>query len=104
MELAGRVGDAFAERIRSLEAGSLGPNAVRSYETLGREREEEPCHVRTPFMAAETPRRVVPLRSTVRSVSPEREVQGAQFPDLSWVAASACGVLRGGRWGVGLPY
>ncbi len=49
MELAGRVGDAFAERIRSLEAGSLGPNAVRSYETLGREREEEPCHVRTPF-------------------------------------------------------
>ena len=23
--------------------------AVRSYETLGREREEEPCHVRTPF-------------------------------------------------------
>src|SRR6187551_652415 len=49
MEVAGRVGDAFAERIRSLEAGSLGPNAVRSYETLGREREEEPCHVRTPF-------------------------------------------------------
>jgi dGTPase len=49
MELAGRVGDAFAERIRSLEERSLGPNAVRSYETLGREREEEPCHVRTPF-------------------------------------------------------
>jgi dGTPase len=49
MELAGRVGDTFAERIRSLEEGSLGPNAVRSYETLGREREEEPCHVRTPF-------------------------------------------------------
>jgi dGTPase len=49
MELAGRVGDAFAERIRSLEERSLGPMAVRSYETLGREREEEPCHVRTPF-------------------------------------------------------
>jgi dGTPase len=49
MELAGRVGDAFAERIRSLEERSLGPSAVRSYETLGRAREEEPCHVRTPF-------------------------------------------------------
>src|SRR6476646_1533924 len=49
MELAGRVGDAFAERIRSLEERSLGPNAVRSYETLGREREEEPCQLRTPF-------------------------------------------------------
>ena len=49
MELAGRVGDAFAERIRSLEERSLGPSAVRSYETLGREREEEPCQVRTPF-------------------------------------------------------
>jgi len=31
MELAGRVGDAFAERIRSLEERSLGPMAVRSY-------------------------------------------------------------------------
>src|SRR6187401_31393 len=49
MELAGRVGDAFAERIRSLEERSLGPMAVRSYETLGREREEEPCELRTPF-------------------------------------------------------
>src|SRR6187551_268661 len=49
MEVAGRVGDAFAERIRSLEERSLGPMTVRSYETLGREREEEPCHVRTPF-------------------------------------------------------
>src|SRR6187431_1126178 len=49
MEVAGRVGDAFAERIRLLEERSLGSNAVRSYETLGREREEEPCHVRTPF-------------------------------------------------------
>ena len=49
MEVAGRVGDAFAERIRLLEERSLGPNAVRSYETLGRERPEEPCRVRTPF-------------------------------------------------------
>jgi dGTPase len=49
MEVAGRVGDAFADRIRLLEERSLGPNAVRSYETLGRAREEEPCHVRTPF-------------------------------------------------------
>ena len=49
MEVAGRVADRFAERIRSLEETSLGPSAVRSYETLGRERPEDPCRVRTPF-------------------------------------------------------
>ena len=49
MELAGRVGDTFAERIRALEETTLSPLAVRSYETLGRDLEEEPCEVRTPF-------------------------------------------------------
>jgi dGTPase len=49
MEVAGRIGDAFARRIRALEEASLSPLAVRSYETRGRDREEEPCRVRTPF-------------------------------------------------------
>ena len=49
MEVAGRVADTFAERVRSLEEAMLSPHAVRSYETGGREREEEPCAVRTPF-------------------------------------------------------
>ena len=49
MEVAGRVADTFAERVRALEESTLSPRAVRSYETLGRELEEEPCRVRTPF-------------------------------------------------------
>ena len=49
MELAGRVTRTFAERVRALEEVALSPLAVRSYETRGREREEEPCSVRTPF-------------------------------------------------------
>ena len=49
MELAGRVGDTFAERVRALEKTTLSPLAVSSYETRGRAREEEPCGVRTPF-------------------------------------------------------
>ena len=49
MELAGRIADSFAERIRALEDVTLSAHAVRSYETRGREREEEPCGVRTPF-------------------------------------------------------
>jgi dGTPase len=48
-ELAGRVGDAFEARAREHEDAWLSPLAVRSYETRGREREEEPCFVRTPF-------------------------------------------------------
>jgi dGTPase len=48
-ELAGRVGDAFEARIRGQEDAWLSPLAVRSYETRGRERDEEPCAVRTPF-------------------------------------------------------
>jgi dGTPase len=38
----------FDERIRELEAG-LSPFAVRSLESRGRERDEEPCGVRTEF-------------------------------------------------------
>jgi dGTPase len=49
MEVAGSVTEAFAERIRALEEAALSPLAVRSYETRGRERKEEPCSVRTPF-------------------------------------------------------
>jgi dGTPase len=49
MEVAGRIAGAFAERMRALEESTLSPLAVRSYETRGRDREEEPCSVRTPF-------------------------------------------------------
>jgi dGTPase len=48
-QLAGKVGDAFAARIRELEEHALSPLAVRSYESRGRERAEEECSVRTPF-------------------------------------------------------
>ncbi len=48
-ELAGRVGDAFEARFREQEEAWLSPLAVRSYETRGRDRDEEPCAVRTPF-------------------------------------------------------
>jgi dGTPase len=42
------VSGAFEERMRAIEKG-LSPLAVRSYETRGRTREEEPSSVRTPF-------------------------------------------------------
>jgi dGTPase len=48
-ELAGRIADAFEEGVRAHEEQWLSPLAVRSYETRGRVREEEPCLVRTPF-------------------------------------------------------
>src|SRR5712671_6506099 len=48
-ELAGRIGDAFAARIRAVEERALSPLAVRSYETRGRARAEPECRVRTPF-------------------------------------------------------
>jgi dGTPase len=48
-EVAGKVADAFSARIRALEEIALSPLAVRSYETRGREHEEEACSVRTPF-------------------------------------------------------
>src|SRR5512132_1497876 len=49
MEVAGRIAGTFAERVRALEEAMLSPLAVRSYETRGRARDEEPCSVRTPF-------------------------------------------------------
>ena len=48
-ELAGWVADAFEARVRDHEERWLSPLAVRSYETRGRAREEEPCRLRTPF-------------------------------------------------------
>ena len=48
-ELAGSVACAFAARVREQEESFLSPLAVRSYETLGRDRAEEECGVRTPF-------------------------------------------------------
>jgi dGTPase len=48
-EVAGRVADSFAARIRALEDNALSPLAVRSYETRGRLRPEPESDVRTPF-------------------------------------------------------
>jgi dGTPase len=48
-ELAGRVADVFADRVREGEQGSLVPPAVQSYATKGRLRPEEECRFRTPF-------------------------------------------------------
>jgi dGTPase len=48
-ELKGRVADAFEARIREQEDAWLSPDAVRSYESRGRAREEDQCRVRTPF-------------------------------------------------------
>jgi dGTPase len=48
-ELAGRVADSFAARIRALEDDALSPLAVRSYETRGRLVTEPESDVRTPF-------------------------------------------------------
>jgi len=48
-DVAGRVADAFAARIREQEERALSPLAVRSYETAGRAHDEAECSVRTPF-------------------------------------------------------
>jgi dGTPase len=48
-ELAGRVADAFERRVREHEERWLAPEAVRSYETRGRNLPEEECRLRTPF-------------------------------------------------------
>src|SRR3954452_16902058 len=48
-DVAGRVADAFAARVREVEERALSPQAVRSYETQGRLQPEEECLVRTPF-------------------------------------------------------
>jgi dGTPase len=43
------VADTFEARVREHEEAWLSPAAVRSYETRGRLRDEEPCRLRTPF-------------------------------------------------------
>jgi len=48
-ELAGRIDDAFEGLVREHEDSWLSSLAVRSYETRGREHDEESCGVRTPF-------------------------------------------------------
>ena len=48
-ETAGQVADAFAGLVREHEERWLSPLAVRSYESRGREHDEEECRVRTPF-------------------------------------------------------
>jgi dGTPase len=48
-KLVGTVADAFETRVREREEEWLSPLAVRSYETRGRLRAEEPCRLRTPF-------------------------------------------------------
>ena len=48
--LAGAVADTFAARVREHEEAWFSPLAVRSYETAGRDQdEEEECRLRTPF-------------------------------------------------------
>jgi dGTPase len=48
-DLAGRVADAFEQRVRAQEEEWLSPLAVRSYGAGGRAHDEEPCGLRTPF-------------------------------------------------------
>src|SRR4051794_2498706 len=50
LEPAGTVADAFEARVRANEEAWLSPLAVRSYEAeRGRDHEEDPCRLRTPF-------------------------------------------------------
>jgi dGTPase len=48
-EVAGLVANAFEQRVREHEERALSHLAVRSFDTRGRLRSEEPCGVRTPF-------------------------------------------------------
>jgi dGTPase len=48
-QVAGTVADAFEARMREREESWLSPLAVRSYETRGRLRDEDPSNLRTPF-------------------------------------------------------
>jgi len=48
-DLAGRVADSFAARVRALEEDTLSPLAIRSYDTRGRLHSETESDVRTPF-------------------------------------------------------
>src|SRR5437867_8411315 len=43
------VANEFEARIREHEESWLSPPAIRSYESRGREREEDECRLRTPF-------------------------------------------------------
>src|SRR5262249_61397180 len=54
-ELAGRTADAFEAGVREQEERWLSPLAVRSYETRGRARPEEPRPLRTPFPPGPAP-------------------------------------------------
>jgi dGTPase len=45
----GPVAQRFASRIAEIEAATLSPLSVRSYETRGRAQPEEECRLRTPF-------------------------------------------------------
>ena len=49
VETAGRTVSPFEQRVRTHEKTWLSPQAVRSFDTRGREQPEEPCSVRTPF-------------------------------------------------------
>ncbi len=49
MEASRATAQSFEQRVRALEERSLSTLAVRSYETAGRQRPEQPCAVRTPF-------------------------------------------------------
>src|SRR3954447_22338335 len=49
MHPAGPVAARFDERVRADEEERLSPLAVRSYDSLGRLREEDECGLRTPF-------------------------------------------------------
>jgi dGTPase len=49
MEATQVTAGSFADRVRAQEAAHLSPLAVRSYETHGRAKPEEPCGVRTEF-------------------------------------------------------
>jgi dGTPase len=49
VETAGRVTQAFEQRVREHEESWLSPLAARSYETAGQAKPEDPCGVRTPF-------------------------------------------------------
>jgi dGTPase len=48
-QVAGRVADGFEARVREHEERWLSPLAIRSYETQGRLRDEDPSSLRTPF-------------------------------------------------------
>jgi dGTPase len=48
-EVAGAVAEGFESLVREHEERWLSPLAVRSYESRGRDHDEEPCPLRTPF-------------------------------------------------------